>query len=256
MLKIFSSVENLENRFWEIDSFRGIAIIMMIISNFATDLDYFNVMRIDSLSPFWWFFSRATAVIFVFLVGVSLTLSYSRSHPRTSSPPHPLPFFKFLNRGLKIFIWGLIITLTSWFFLKNDFIIFGILHLIGLSIILAYPFLKLRFENLFLGAAILIAGFFIQHIKVNFLWLLWLGVAPQNFHYIDYEPLIPWFAVVLFGIFAGNIIYKKGLRTFKLPDFENNSAIKFLSLLGRNSLFIYLIHQPVLFLFLKILSLN
>ncbi len=253
MLKIFSTAENIENRFWEIDSLRGIAIIMMIASNFVTDLDYFNITNVNSVSGVWWFFARTTAIIFIFLVGVSLAISYSRAQA-SSRMPNAHIFFKFLNRGLKIFSWGLIITLVSWLFLKNDFIIFGILHLIGLSIILAYPFLKLRFENLFLGAAIIIAGFFIQYLKVNSLWFLWLGLTPQNFFYIDYEPLIPWFGVVLLGIFAGNTIYKKGLRAFKLPAFENNAAIKYLSLLGRNSLLIYLIHQPILLLMLNFLK--
>ncbi len=255
MLKIFSTAENIENRFWEIDSLRGIAIIMMIASNFVTDLDYFNIANVNSVSGVWWFFARTTAVIFIFLVGVSLTLSYSRAQA-SSRMPNAQIFLKFLNRGLKIFSWGLIITLVSWLFLKNDLIIFGILHLIGLSIILAYPFLKLRFENLFLGAGILIAGFFIQHIKVNSLWFLWLGLTPQNFFYIDYEPLIPWFGVVLLGIFAGNVLYSNGLRSFSVPSIEKLNIIKSFSFLGRNSLLIYLIHQPVLILILKILSLN
>src|SRR3989344_387626 len=149
--KLFSTAEHLENRYWEIDFLRGAAIIAMVISNFITDLGYFNILDINSLSGFWWLFSIATAVIFIFLVGVSLTLSYSRTQSAKRAAQSQI-LLKYLKRGLKIFGWGLIITFVSWLFLKQDLILFGVLHLIGISIILAYPLLKFRFTNLFLGA--------------------------------------------------------------------------------------------------------
>ncbi len=251
---IFSTAENLEKRFWEIDSLRGIAIIMMIVSNFVTDLDYFKITNVNSLSGFWWFFARITAAIFVFLVGVSLTLSYSRSHPLASESPHPLPFFKFLKRGLKIFSWGIIISVVTYLFMGSGFILFGVLHLIGLSIILAYPLLKYRFANLAFGLIIFALGFFVKNIYINIQWLVWLGIPQQSFYSVDYFPLIPWFAAVLFGIFAGNLLYGNGVRKFKLPDPGIMVPIKFLIFLGKNSLLLYLIHQPILILALKLLS--
>jgi uncharacterized membrane protein len=79
---------------------------------------------------------------------------------------------------------------------------FGILHLIGVSIILAYPLLK-------------------------------------------YRPLFPWFGVVLLGLFAGNVLYGGGKRPAVVAK-RTPAAAKPLLPLGRNSLFIYLIHQPIL----------
>lgn len=250
---LFSTAEAKENRFWEIDFLRGAAIIMMVVSNFITDLDYFNFYKINTLSGTWWFLARTTAAIFVFLVGVSLTISYSRatsSKPQATSPIA----LKYIKRGLKIFSWGLIITFVSWLFIKEDFIIFGVLHLIGLSIILAYPLLKFRFANLLLGSIFFALGFYIKNIFVSAPYFLWLGIPPTNYYSVDYLPLIPWFGAVLFGLFIGNTLYPSGIRNFKVPALENFLSIKFVSFLGKNSLLIYLIHQPILILALKILS--
>jgi uncharacterized membrane protein len=75
--------------------------------------------------------------------------------------------------------------------------------------------------------------------------LLPFGVVPENLIMPDYRPLIPWFGVVLLGIFAGNVVYGSGRRPAlfagKAPTFARP-----LLPLGRNSLFIYLIHQPIL----------
>ena len=111
-------------RYWEIDFLRGVAIIMMIVFHAIFDFTFFSSYEIDLQSGFWWLFARITASIFIFLVGISLTLSYSRKKE----------FSKYLYRGTKIFSWGLVITLVTWIFLSQGFIAFGILHFIGLSI--------------------------------------------------------------------------------------------------------------------------
>jgi len=38
-----------KTRFWEIDVLRGIAIIMMIVSNAITSLTYFDVIQISNM---------------------------------------------------------------------------------------------------------------------------------------------------------------------------------------------------------------
>ena len=259
MLKIFSTAEHSESRFWEVDFLRGIAIVMMIASNCVTDLDYFNFYKISQTTGFWWIFARTTAAIFVFLVGVSLTISYSRAQTAHRKPQTPL-WLKFVERGLKIFSWGLIITLVSWAFMRGGFVVFGVLQLIGLSIILSYPFLSIypslgtRLKILLLGLVFISIGIYSPNVKIGSDWLLWLGFASADFYSIDYLPLFPWFGVVLIGIFAGYAFYPRGKRLFKISDLGNSSLIKSLTFLGRNSLFIYLLHQPILLLTLKILG--
>jgi uncharacterized membrane protein len=60
----------------------------------------------------------------------------------------------------------------------------------------------------------------------------------------DYRPLLPWFGVVLGGLFLGNVVYGRG-RPAGLPVRAPTVARPLLPL-GRNSLLIYLVHQPLL----------
>ncbi len=69
----------LTNRFWEIDFLRGIAIIMMVSYHFTFDLNFFGIDSINIYSGFLWIFPRIVASMFIFLVGLSLYLSYTRA---------------------------------------------------------------------------------------------------------------------------------------------------------------------------------
>jgi uncharacterized membrane protein len=97
-------------------------------------------------------------------------------------------------------------------------------------------------------------GFYLQEFRFDFSWLLWLGFIPKNFYTFDYWPILPWFGVTLIGIFFGNSLYKNGRRNFKIKDLSNLSIVKVLAFLGRKSLTIYLIHQPLLILILMALG--
>jgi len=233
----------MKTRFWEIDSLRGIAILMMIIFHFLYDLNVFGNYNFNLYSGFWWLFARITAAIFILLVGISLTLSYSRTKA---------PFTKYLKRGIKIFSWGLLITLATWLFLRNGFIIFGVLHFIGIAIIIAYPLIRLRIKNLILGIFIIFIGIYLSSFAFNFSYLLWLGFVPYNFYTFDYFPILPWFGVILIGIFLGNKLYPNAKRAFSIIDLSKFRVIKLLSFLGRHSLFIYLLHQPVIIIIVNI----
>ncbi|MCR4335578.1 MAG: DUF1624 domain-containing protein, partial [archaeon] len=63
----------------------------------------------------------------------------------------------------------------------------------------------------------------------------------------------PWFGVVLLGIFAGNFFFENGKAKFKIkkPKIE---GIKFVEMLGKNSLALYLIHQAIMFPLVYFLS--
>jgi len=245
-------LQNSKKRFWEIDFFRGIAIIMMVIYHSVYDLSSFGHYNINATSGFWLYFARTTANIFIFLVGVSLYISYIKTEKRTKNKR--TLYIKYFKRGLKIFCWGLIITGVTWFLYGKGYVIFGILHLIGISIILAFPFLKLRFWNFPLGILCIILGAYLKGLTFNFQWLLWLGFKPMNFYSIDYFPLLPWFGVILLGIFFGNLFYRDDSRKFYLIDFSYFNLVKAFSFLGKHSLLIYLIHQPLIIAVLYLLG--
>jgi uncharacterized membrane protein len=186
--------------------------------------------------------------MFISISGLSLTISYTQT--KNKAEAHK----KIFMRGLKIFSFGVLITSITFLTFPEAFIIFGILHLIGFSIIFGQFFLKFKKMNLLLGLIIILLGFYLQNFRFDFPWLLWLGFIPKDFFTFDYFPILPWFGVSLLGIFFGNVLYNKGKRNFKIRDFSNSVAVKFLSFLGRNSLTIYLLHQPLLILLLLILG--
>ena len=242
------------DRFWEVDAARGVAIIMMIVYHSTYDLDTLGGYDIQSTTGQWALFADVTAGLFLFLVGVSLAISRAR----TSLTGWRL-FSKYLARGLRILAYGVVLTVV-FLALGMGVVAFGILHLIGISIILAYPFLRLRFTNLVLGALLFAAGQYVlaQDLVSQNYWLLPFGVVPEGVIMPDYRPLLPWFGIVLIGLFFGNLVYGDGGRPAVTED-EAPLPARPLLPLGRNSLFIYLIHQPIVISVLAltgIISLN
>jgi uncharacterized membrane protein len=236
-----------EQRFWEVDAARGVAIAMMVVYHLTYDLEYFGGYDIESTSGFWARFADATAGAFLLLVGVSLVISYSRA---SAGAPDRSLFGKYMLRGIRILAYGMALTVVFLVF-GMGVVAFGILHLIGVSIILAYPLLRYRYVNLFLGLSIIAVGVYIriEGLSSETSWLLPFGVVPENLVMPDYRPLLPWFGVVLLGLFAGNVVYGDGKRPALFAG-KAPAAARPLLPLGRNSLFIYLIHQPILILLL------
>lgn len=68
------------------------------------------------------------------------------------------------------------------------------------------------------------------------------GFTSNDFFSADYFPLFPWFFCFLLGSCFG-----KWLKSNKAPEFFYKSHLKFLSFVGRNTLIIYVLHQPILF---------
>ncbi len=234
-------------RLWEVDTFRGVAIVLMVIYHFTWDLNYFGLYQVDNfLTGPWQVFARSIATMFIFTMGVSLTLSYNRDIQRAGSSANL--FKKYLLRGLKIFGWGMVITVATIIFIGwHGFVIFGILHLLGLSIILAYPFLKFdKWVSLVAGVIVIALGVYIEPLHVTSPWFIWLGIRQIGRSMVDFYPIFPWFGITLLGVFTGYFLYPQGRRRFSWPDLGKVAPIRGLQFLGRHSLTIYLIHQPIL----------
>lgn len=229
---------------------RGVAVVAMILYHFSYDLAYFVGLFDVGFFRYGAGLNAARVIggTFTFLAGLSLTLSYARV---TESPGRRLSL-KYLGRGARIFSYGMAITLLTWIFVPRDMIFFGILHMIGASIVLAYPFIKLKLTNVLLGAGCVALGVYLrQGFIVESPWLAWLGGRP-GFFTLDYWPIFPWFGVMLLGIAAGNALYgsasKTSSRVAPVP-------LRPLTFLGSHSLAVYLIHQPVLIAALALLGL-
>ncbi len=231
-------------RLWEIDALRGFAIVEMVFYHFMWDLSHYGLIQVNMLDTPWQTFARSIATIFTLVMGVSLTLSHTKARQQAG---HSALFGKYLRRGGLIFGLGMVVTVATYFFVGRGFVIFGILHMLGLSIILAYPFLgRSRWLSL-LGSLVAVGlGLYLRRFVLSDPWFIWLGVKQSGRYMVDYYPLFPWFGVALLGIFAGYTLYPGGSRGFTLPDLVGMAPVRGLRFLGRHSLLIYLVHQPIL----------
>lgn len=219
------------NRIMEIDFLRGIAIILMMLFHFLYDLQAFYNIPIPSWNHFWYYEGKLSAILFMLLAGISCTFSKNN-----------------LIRGFKVFLIGMLLTIGSYILMPEEYIRFGILHLLGLSMILFHytRVIPLLWTGV-LSIIIIILGIIVDRITIN-TWLLSpIGLIHDSFNSMDYYPLFPWFGVFLIGTLIGRSVYKE-----KKSIFNKIYQDGLLNFLGRHSLFIYLIHQPIFLLILYV----
>lgn len=220
-----------------IDTLRGIALIAMIIYHSSWNLDAFGFTQMGVLSASAWLgFARGIAGSFLLLTGISLVLADASGHGARTK----------LKRIGKVALAATLVSVATYVVFPDAFVYFGILHHIALAGLLAWPMLRLHW----LVLVIFIAGIIFVHQTIaldfaNTRWFAWIGISrlvpPTN----DYVPVIPWFAVVLSGVLSARLILAR-------PNLQNYLAAqpqwsKPFIWMGRHSLLIYLIHQPILF---------
>lgn len=226
--------EQKNTRIWEIDFLRGIAIILMSLFHLLYDLSEFYDYDIDYTTGIVDIIGLASALMFIALTGISSSLSKNN-----------------FKRAIRILFFAYCITAITYVYDANTFINFGILHLIGFSILLYKFFYRLNTPLLFLLAALIIfSGNILDKFTVNTNLLIPFGLTSPSYASLDYYPLFPYFGVFLLGMAFKNIFYreKRSLFNFSLPS-KNP-----INLLGRNSLFIYLAHQPIFLAVLFLLN--
>jgi uncharacterized membrane protein len=233
-----------ENRLWQVDAFRGLAILGMILYHSAFSLFFFGKYPIPIFNWKWELLQTVVAGSFLLLVGVSLSLKKRKLLSQKKSSQEI--FFSFLRQAGKIFAAGLLITLVTWITLPDYFIRFGVLHLIGTGIVLAFPLLSHPKLAAFVGGSILLLPWlFPEPLPPGNTFTLWLGFVPENFRSLDYFPVIPWFGLIALGTVVGAQIRRAPSR----------NPVPWLTWIGTHSLAIYLLHQPVLLFLIWIVSL-
>ncbi len=228
-------------RIQAIDLVRGVDIILMVLFNYSVTLSYFGIIQAQSDFLYWRVFPISIASIFIFLSGAAARISFEN---------HKEGFGKrYFTRGLKLLIFAAFVTLFTSIFVPEGTIYFGILHFFAASSFLVPLFIKYNRLNLVAGLSIVTAGFYLQQTEFNFSYLFWLGFMPQDFSTFDYFPLIPWLGVLLLGVYSEKYIAGKTSNI----RFKNKLAGKFM-FLGKNSLTVYLVHQPILIIILLALG--
>ena len=233
-------------RFIEIDLLRGLAIIIMIFAHILWDLDYFGILPLNTST--YSVLHKTVAPLFFVLVGISVFAG--RTKKQLTTDEEKKYNTRLAVRGLKLFTLGMLLTIASLFVLPERPVFFGVLHCIGLSIVLCVFFLKYRFYNILFAVIILFTGFVFSNINISNPSLLHLliGIYPSDIwsYTVDYFPIIPWLGFTLLGIAIGDCLYCGNTRKFRLPALSNYTPAKIFSWVGQHSLIIYLIHQPVI----------
>jgi uncharacterized membrane protein len=230
-------MERKSERFIEIDLLRGIAIALMVAFHLLWDLDYYGLSPLDK--HIYWY-STICPVLFFSIVGISLMLS---ARHKTKN--------QLILRGAIILAIGIIISEISKLIIPDRPVTFGVLHCIGLSMIIGAFFVNNKKTIQVYAASVFIAlGWFMELWQVqspNILQLA-IGIHQANLWQstVDYFPMFPWFGIVLMGMAVGNVLYKDGKRQFPFPDLSKYVPARFMSWVGKHSLAIYLAHQPII----------
>jgi uncharacterized membrane protein len=195
----------------------------MLVLNFVTDLNHFGIMNTETGDQWWWL-ARIAASLFVGISGVSYFLAHRLEYD----------FTKTSGRTKRLIFWAFVITIITYIFEPSAYVRFGVLHLLALASIVAFPVARKPEFALGIGLILLIIPL---SSNSN---LVWLGLRETGFIAIDYFPLNPWLGIFFIGLALASRIYPEGkpLTEIQWPE-------KWLWF-GRNTLTIYVIHQPIL----------
>lgn len=225
----------MKNRIWELDALRGLCLLGVIAVHLVFDLTVLYPI-IEWEYPAWFnFLQEWGGSIFLIISGVSVTLGHRP-----------------VRRGILVFGAGMLITGVSWGMYKLGFaassivIRFGVLHCLGICMLL-WPVLRKCpwWAIAILGALFVVLGFWFDSIIVEAQWLFPLGLKYPGFASGDYFPLFPQLGFFLLGAIMGKTAYAK--KQTLLPKVNARIfPLNALQFMGRHSLEIYLLHQPIL----------
>ncbi|MCM1335950.1 MAG: DUF1624 domain-containing protein [Bacteroides sp.] len=227
-----------------LDEARGIAVISMVIYHLYFDLRYFYGVELPSpVDTFMHAFQPFIAGTFIVVAGAASRYSSNN-----------------LRRGAIVYLVGMGFTVATAFLTPYAPITFGVLHLLGASMVI-YGLIGRFTERIpsFIGVvlfALLFAltrgvprGFFgIEGLFTLALPsalytadLYWGGFPSAAYAALDYFPLIPYFFLFMAGAGLGGW-FKSGRapRGFYMTRFNA------LAWVGRHALLIYILHQPIL----------
>ena len=237
-----------KQRYGFLDSFRGIVLISMIIFHACWDLVYLFQMKWD------WYFSDLAYIwqqsicwSFILLSGFCWPLG---KHP--------------VKRGVIVSLSGILISVATTLFVPEGQVIFGVLTLIGVCMLLMTLLDKvcrrvppiagmLTTFFLFVISRDLRLGYlgFENGFRLNLPEALYrgkaaslLGFMEKGFYSADYFPIFPWMFLFITGYFLCRWMKEK--KTDFMEHYLKKEWKGF-SFLGRNSLWIYLLHQPVVY---------
>ena len=232
-------------RYGIIDAARAVAVINMVAFHFVYDCFYFagdsGSFISDPAAIVW---ERFICISFIVISGVSLNFTH-----------------RGYKRGLFVLICGGVVTAATYIFVPDLVIWFGVLSFFGCAMILTYALRGLLNKvNMWVGMAVSLILFVLCYgIPQGYIgifsyplihlpegiyelkWLAFLGFPHKGFFSADYFPILPWIFMFIFGYNLWRAVKRYGLDKHLVHN------VPVLSFIGRHSLLIYMVHQPVLY---------
>lgn len=238
-----------KTRAFELDALRGVAIVMMVFMHLSWDIRYeFGLDAFSYLESnwFWTFVHPIILVLFVGLSGICCTFSKNN-----------------LKRGLRLLAVAMAFTVVTYLITElvgvYCLIIFNVLHVLSISTLVyalaAFIEKKTKIRPVQMTFILLLFGFWIM-MQLNYI-SLYDGETSNMLFYplginikghpsvVDFMPLVPWMGLFLSAAAAGRMIYKDKKTIFEGAGKKIRAVTRPLEFLGRHSLIIYLVHQPV-----------
>jgi len=233
-------------RYTVLDALRGTAIIAMIVYHALWDIVYMFGVSVP------WFGSATASVIQLSIRWAFILISGFSWHLGSKN----------LRRSLVVLGASAVITLVTYIFTYEARILFGVLSLLGVSMLVTIPLDKIFSKIHPVIGVVLMSLLFaltynvprgyigignIEFVELpSFLYChtvtAFFGFAPVGFYSADYVPFIPW----VFMFFIGYFLYRVFER-FGVLEVFSAFRIKPLEFIGRHSLIIYMVHQPIVY---------
>lgn len=215
--------KDFSHRSWELDFLRGLSILLMVVYHTAFNLKEFYGLPVPYDHYLIYPLTKLFAGLFIAISAISC--GFSRHNTK---------------RGLLLLLIAYGITLVTYWLVPGSNIFFGILHFLGVSILL-YPLLKRipPLGLLILGLVIIFSNIWVYNIILSHNWLAPLGLTSSSFSSVDYFPMVPWLGVFLIGMAIGAWYYPHP-RSLLKPRPET-----WINRVGRHTLIIYVLHQPI-----------
>ncbi len=221
-------------RLQSVDVYRGLAIVAMVAYHTIWDLNYFGTISVGIGIDFGWIaVQRGIVTAFLLLVGAGLWLAHGEA----------IRWPGFWKREALLVAAAVGVSIVTWFQFGEYFAYFGILHAIALFSLLALPFLRASLWLGLLTAALVLLLPLLNAPLFNPRPLSWIGFFTEVPMTADLVPVFPWFGVTLLGVPGMRLLRDSPIFAWQ----SQNVVPRGLALLGRWSLWIYLVHQPILF---------
>jgi len=231
-----------------LDILRGFAVFLMILFHLNYSLVYIFWSDILNFSEiFWYSIWKLAAITFILVAGISYAFAQRKYGNKI--------YKKYFQYAFILGILAASISIWTYFLFPEQFIVFGVLHFFALSfLLLPYVTQFLKGFSIFLALGIIVYGvYFIPTMEHSYFSALWFH--SLSFFSADYYPLFPWFGVLLLGYSVWVFIQTYRLYWVLWFWTSERNIQAYLKILGKNALFVYLIHQPLIISILFLLQL-